>query len=478
MSDPRTTSGLANAVNTGDGPVVPGAPWPPAPASPGRSRPLLTWALAVGWSLCFHLRAAEANAPEPAPNPLKLGLDGARRLAFQRNWDLLAVTADVDIAAAQKIVARQFLNPVAALAVNKISVDPAHGSSTASGNGLTERSYDSIVAVGQLLEIGGKRSARKASAEAGWAGAQARFADARRQLDLGVTRAYVAVLTDEEATRILRDSASSLRKEAGIAEARLKAGDISASDKSQIEIAAERLELEARHAESEAASARIAVETLLGEREPKGTFVPADSLEMLVTASSVSAGEPTAAIASRPDVRAAEAEAQRARSELDLQKALRVPDPTLQFQYEHEPPDQPHTLGLGVSFPLPLWNRNRGNIAAADAARQQADRKATKIAAQAAAEVAVARREYESALARREEYARNIVPKSSSIRETVTFAYQKGGASLLDLLSAERNDNEVRLGAAQAAAEVIVTRAALAAALNENPDPSKPKPRP
>src|SRR5207249_10702278 len=135
--------------------------------------------------------------------------------------------------------------------------------------------------------------------------------------------------------------------------------------------------------------------------------------------------------------------------------------------YEHEPPDQPHTLGLGVSFPLPLWNLNRGNIAAATAARQQAEVKASKIAAQAAAEVAVARREYESARARREEYVRSIVPKSSSIRETVTFAYQKGGASLLDLLSAERNDNDVRLGAAQAAADVIVTRAALAAALNE-----------
>ena len=55
----------------------------------------------------------------------------------------------------------------------------------------------------------------------------------------------------------------------------------------------------------------------------------------------------------------------------------------------------------------------------------------------------------------------------ASVRETVTFAYQKGGATLLDLLSAQRNDNEVRLAAAHAAADVIVARAALAAALNE-----------
>ncbi len=445
------------------------------PAEAGKPSPLVTWALTVGCTLGVHLPAVATHAANAPASPLKLSLEDARRLAFQRNWDLLAVTSDVDIAAAQKIVARQLLNPVAALAVNKISIDSAHGSSTSEGNNLAERSYDTIFGLGQLVEIGGKRSARKASAQAGFESSEARFADARRQLDLGVTRAYVAVLTAEEAMRILRDSAASLLKEAGIAEARLKAGDISASDKSQIEIAAEKLELDARRVESEAVSARIQVETLLGEREPKGVFLPADSLEVLVAASAPSAVEMAGAIDSRPDVLGAQAEVRRAGSELKLQKALRVPDPTLQLQYEHEPPDQPHTLGLGVSFPLPLWNLNRGNIAAATAARQQAEAKASKIAAQAAAEVAVARREYESARARREEYVRSIVPKSSSIRETVTFAYQKGGASLLDLLSAERNDNDVRLGAAQAAADVIVTRAALAAALNEKPK-TKPSP--
>src|ERR1051325_5154963 len=168
MREQRGTAYSAKPPTAGRLPGTLPAPGPDEPASHRRSSwPLLTWALAVGWSLCFHLRAAEANAPEPAANPLKLSLDAARRLAFERNWDLLALTSDVDIATAQKIVARQYFNPVATMLVNKISVDSAHGSSTPTGNGLAERSYDSILAVGQLLEIGGKRSARKASAGAG-----------------------------------------------------------------------------------------------------------------------------------------------------------------------------------------------------------------------------------------------------------------------------------------------------------------------
>ena len=44
---------------------------------------------------------------------------------------------------------------------------------------------------------------------------------------------------------------------------------------------------------------------------------------------------------------------------------FRSPDPTLLVQYEREPPDQANTLGFGISFPLPLWNRNKGGILAA-----------------------------------------------------------------------------------------------------------------
>ena len=168
----------------------------------------------------------------------------------------------------------------------------------------------------------------------------------------------------------------------------------------------------------------------------------------------------------RPDLRAAEFNLERADADLRLQKAMRIPDPTVLLQYEHQPADQPNTIGLGFAFPLPIWNRNRGAIGVAKAAKDQAALQAQKLQGQIAGEIASARVEYENAAARRQRYQSEIQPKSDQIRTTVSFAYTKGGASLLDLLSAERNDNDVRLATAQATADTANAAAALKAALN------------
>jgi cobalt-zinc-cadmium efflux system outer membrane protein len=395
----------------------------------------------------------------------ELSLADAKKIAFLRNWDLLAAKSDVELATAQRLVAHEFPNPVASFSTLKINVDN-HSSGTSSGNGFWERNYDTIAAVNQLIEIGGKRRARKDSATAGLRSAEARLADARRTLDAGVTQAYVAVLVADEKRKILTDSAASLRKEAGIAEARQHAGEISLADKSQIEIAAERLELDAASAEADARNAAIALETLLGEKQPEGKLQLLDSLEPLAE---IKLGESNlqAALARRPDIRAAESARAKAEADVRLQKAMRVPDPTFLGQYEHEPPDQPNTIGLGISFPLPIWNRNRGNITAAEVTLEQLAVQLAKVEAQAAAEIATAQTTYSSALSRWQRYREQLAPKSRQIRETVVFAYEKGGASLLDLLSAQRNDNDVRLSTAQAAADTANAAAALRSARNE-----------
>jgi cobalt-zinc-cadmium efflux system outer membrane protein len=195
--------------------------------------------------------------------------------------------------------------------------------------------------------------------------------------------------------------------------------------------------------------------------------VLADELETLLATSP--SPHTNAAVIWRPDVVAAEAALRKTEADLHLQKAIRIPDPTVLAQYEHEPPDNPNSIGIGVSFPIPLWNRNRGNIMAAEAAREQARLAYEKIKAQAVADIATALLAYDDARARWESYRDNIRPKSEQIRKTITYAYEKGGASLLDLLSTQRNDNDVRLAAAQAQSDILVALAALNAATMEIP---------
>ena len=413
-----------------------------------------------------RLATAENQAATVEPTASALSLADARRAAFLNNWDLLAAKSDVDVATAQKIVAREFPNPTLSLAAQKINADN-HPNSTSAGNDLWNRSYDTITAVNQLFEIGGKRARRRESAAAGFAAAEARLRDAHRLLAAAVARDYLAALLAGENVNILKQSAASLRREAQIAETRLRAGDISKADKMQIEIAAARLELDAQTAEGNAVVARIAVEVLVGIKNPTGAWVPGDTLEQLASlpflASQVTPG------AARPDVQAAEAARRKASADLKLQRAMRIPDPTFLLQYEHQPPDQPNTVGFGVSFPLPLWNRNRGAISAAQAMVDQAAVQAQKVFAQAVADIVTAQISFNAARARWQQYRNELAPKSRQIRETVVFAYENGGASLLDLLLAQRNDNEVRLATAQAAADSANTAAALRAALATTP---------
>jgi cobalt-zinc-cadmium efflux system outer membrane protein len=391
----------------------------------------------------------------------KLSLAEAQRIALRRNWDLLAAAAGVNAATAQQIIAREFPNPTLSVSSSKIKVDD-QPRGTSIGNGVWERSYDTILAINQLLEIGGKRSSRRASAQAGFEEAKAQFLDAKRTLDLAITKAYVAAAQAEESVRVLNQSAASLRQEAQLAELRRKAGEISDSDESQIQITAEKFELDAAAAGTAAAQARIALEVLLAVPHPRGRMTLSDGLEQLGIEPPES--ESSLSGIGRPDVMAAEAALRKAEAEWRLQKANRIPDPTLLAQYEHEPPDALNTAGIGVSFPLPLWNRNRGNILAAQAAREQARLAYEKIQTQAAAEIASARFAYEDAARRWRSYRESIQPRSEQIRKTMAYAYQKGGASLLDLLVAERNDNDVRLAAAQAAGDKAVAVAALKAA--------------
>src|SRR2546423_2486693 len=119
-----------------------------------RPRPALLGAL------CFFgavvLAGARADSAAATEIRMQLTLAESRRLAFANNWDLLAAKSDIDMATAQKIIAHEFPNPTLSLASMKLSVD-GHPSSTPAGNGVWERRYDSVLAVNQLFEVGGKR---------------------------------------------------------------------------------------------------------------------------------------------------------------------------------------------------------------------------------------------------------------------------------------------------------------------------------
>ena len=392
--------------------------------------------------------------------PDALTLVQAQQLALRNNADYRISQSQADAALAQLRAVREFPNPIAGYSVSKINTD-GRSNTTVEGGGYWSKSYDSIFSLSQLVEIG-KRGARRTSAEAGVRSADALRDDSRRLLLQSVDQLYLAAVEATEEVQVLVASATSLRREAGIAAARFHAGDIAATDQAQIEITAAQMELSAASARANARMALVALETLLGSPNPRGETVLADTLETI--------GLPTPktddSAGRRPDIVAAEASLVKSEADLTLQRHGAVPDVTVSLQYERQPPDQPNTVGLGLSFPLPLWNRNTGNMLAARAARDTAQAQLDKIRTKASADVAAARVALAEARARSDTYRHDLQPKSSAIAQSVAYAYDKGGAALVELLAAERSDNDIRLAAARAQADVASAEFALAAALN------------
>jgi cobalt-zinc-cadmium efflux system outer membrane protein len=404
---------------------------------------------------------AASSAALPAALPAGLSLNEARARALRQNSDFRIAQIQVDAALAQLRVAREFPNPTLGLSTAKISTDGTP-EGTPLGNQLYNRAYDSIVSLSQLFQVA-KRGLLRDAATAGLHAAQFQREDARRLLVQAVTQAYAAALSARAQAEVLAESAGKLRHEADIAAHRYQAGDLSASDRTRLEIAAEQDELGAEVERATALASVVALETLLGQPKPDGATRLTDTLDSLLRETPPDLA--AASVESRPDVAAAAESVRQAEANLTLQRRQRIPDVTVSVQYERNPPGQTNTVGLGVSLPLPLWNRSNGEILAAQAARAQAQAQLDKVRIQMSSEVASARVAYREAAARAERYRGSLLPKSREATRSVSYAFDKGGATLVDLLEAERSDNAIRVAAVQADADTAVAGVALLSAL-------------
>jgi cobalt-zinc-cadmium efflux system outer membrane protein len=392
-----------------------------------------------------------------------LSLEEARRMAAERDWTLREARAGLRQAEGWRLQAHALPNPNLALGTAKLNLTRvAPGGSTS----------DTTLGASELVELGGKRSLRVRAATATVAASQGQLAATRVRQDAAVVKAYAGAAATLETARVSRESAESLEHAAAIAEARFAAGEISAAERDQTRLAAGRFAAELRSTEAAAHEARIALQTLLGETAPTGDVRLADALDglaHLVTAADAGRGpdQDRTAIDARGDVLAAQAAARQAQAGIELQRAQRIPDLTFSAQYESDRPANANTVGFGVSLSLPLFDRNRGAIAAATAAHEQAEHEAERVRAQAVAELATARAALEAAVERRRLLRDELLPRAESVRRTVAFSWEKGLASLLELLEAERSSNEVRLAAVAAENEAIQAAVDVAAARGE-----------
>ena len=93
-------------------------------------------------------------------------------------------------------------------------------------------------------------------------------------------------------------------------------------------------------------------------------------------------------------------------------------------------------------MPLPIFNRNQGEIARATAEQEKASRSLAATAATVAGEVSSAHQDFESARQLLAEMERDLLTPAADARSGTTYMYQAGATSLLDVLDAQRAFNE------------------------------------
>jgi len=370
-------------------------------------------------------------------------LPEALRLFRERGFDLLIANATTAGAAADLAIAGEVANPSLSLSRGSSSTyDPslcAGCSNTSLSAGLTDQGALSDV-------VSGKRRLRMAVARAALEAARLGRAEAERILGLTVKQQLLQAELGREA---LANAHEAQRLAAGtldLVTKRYTAGAVSEADVARAEVQ----KLEADQAADVAAQsfgqAKASLAFLLGYDEaPAGFDVGDDLIHGTAAPRLVAASREellTEARQHRPDLAAARLQVERASAAVRLARRLTIPDffPSLQYSREGRGQSaiQPPTVTLGISATLPLFHRYRGEVARslADLRIQEVARKRTE--AQIGSDVSAAFGALESATSRVQRMQGRLLDRAGRARDLVRLQYEKGAASLFELLDAQR----------------------------------------
>jgi len=294
-----------------------------------------------------------------------------------------------------------------------------------------------------LHERAGKRELRLESAKKGTALAESQLADQERTLLFNLRFAFVQALQQKAVVALATENLTYYDKLLGVSSDRFKAGDIAQVDLDRLELQRVQFETDLQSALVNLRTAKIQLLTLLNDRTPIEQFDIAGAFEFteqILTAEELHA----AALANRPDLRAAMQAVDKAKTDHQLAVANGSTDPTFGVDLGRNPPI-PAYIGLSVTIPLRLFDRNQGEKQRTqlDIRRNERLEDATRAQIFSDADSALGTLNGNRVLLRA--YKARYLEQATRVRETVSFAYQHGGASLLDFLNAQSDYRSVQL---------------------------------
>jgi cobalt-zinc-cadmium efflux system outer membrane protein len=375
--------------------------------------------------------ATSAMAQQP------LTWEQVRQRFEQNNPTLLAGKLNIEESKAQEITAYLRPNPTLTLVADQLDPfpgGPAHGAlafllSTATLNYLHERAH--------------KRELRLESAQGATAIAQSSQMDLERGLLFSLRGAFVGTLQAKAVLRVARDNLDYWDHVLRISRDRFQAGDLAQVDLDRLELQRVQFEADVQTAEVNLRTAKIELLMLLNDRisiekfDVTGPFEFNEGLQPPEEFRKM-------AMENRPDLKAAMQAVDKAKTDHKLAAANGSTDPTFGFDVGRNPPIDQY-IGVSVSIPLRIFDRNQGEKLRTklDIDRNQRLLDATQ--ALVFSDVDSAWGVVNSNLILLRPYKAKYLEQAVRVRETVRFAYEHGGASLLDFLNAESDYRSVQL---------------------------------
>src|SRR5208337_4774213 len=358
------------------------------------------------------------------------------------NTTLMAGFFNIDELKADEITAHLRPNPNFTLSADGTQFVPSHG--------VWQPLAGTFISPGvsYLFERRNKRNLRfEAAKEATGIGA-AQQADLERNLLFNLRSAFVGVLQAKAVQRLAQDNLDYYDKVLKTSRDRYQAGDIAQIDLDRLELQRVQYESDLQTALVNLRTTKINLLALLDDRRPVESFDlegPFDFSEDLTSLDDYRKD----ALDARPDLRAAVLSVKQAETSYQLAEANGSTDPTVSAWYTHNAstnnPLATDTLGVSVSVPLRIFDRNQGEKLRTkiDINRNQKLRQGVET--QVYSDVDSAYAIVNSNIELLKPYKRKYLDQAVRVRDTVFFSYQHGGASLLDFLDAESDYRTVQL---------------------------------
>jgi outer membrane protein, heavy metal efflux system len=393
--------------------------------------------------------APSAAQPNPAalPTPSKIiTLDEAISLALANSPTLKATRTQIQQNQAQEITANLRPNPTFGFDSQFVPFfNPGQLSNDV-------EQYDA--GIGYTFERGGKRGKRLQAARDQTSVTRSQVTDAERTLAFNVAQQFINVLLANSNLLLAQEDLKSFQQTVDISAERYRAGDISEGDYLKIK-------LQLLQFQTDVSSARVAKVQALGSLRqligyaamPRDFDVGGDLAYQPLKARLEDLQ--AKALDTRPDLRAAQRSIAAARSQVALAQANGKQDVNLTTNFSHTPGLS--SMSWFVSIPLPIFDRNQGEIARTRFALTQAE--LTKKASQDTVMTDVTNA-FEATVTNQEVvelYLSGYLKQAQDSRDISAYAYKGGAATLLDFLDAERSYRATQLAYRQALAAYMVS---------------------